>query len=706
MGSTGIISYCQSGNSDDTSGEDDGISLKGSLTPYLGHLLQALINGPLSITGTDMGRIAIRVRAMDATACLAAACVASDDSYDDGGDGVMFAPFYQIVMPGLMATARLPQPDLATSALRSLAIVGSAVGVELFQTDAKQVMSWILSYLSSSSSSEGGVSTEEVLTATARIASVLKDEFSPYISSLLPTIIRIAKECNDVSILEGNESGVLSRLGNGPQGGESMTVALPGKGYTKLTINTFKIQEKASNNRVLYELAKATGALLGPHVQTLLDAVIPLINFPYSSDVRSTAAQATSALFESACSYGADVCDGDMQCPRHYLPILSEAISRQISQEDSADKEALYGSADSLSEIFYITHDKYKQFRSMILGEFSLKNAQEVVERCIKTLVNCLNRRSTLTRMLQGALTGQDEKEEFEAQLQSEDGLLTPLTDSTGYLLKFFGQSFLPLFEQYIVPVLSRYISSTADARASVAAFCLFDDCIEYCGSAAAAKYTPLLLPGVVKVLQDLESNEIDLVQASVYGVAQMARNAPPPLLASSIHTLVSQLLVLTKGNKEDAPTGPYLYEISISALSSLVLWGPFSNLKGLNVTSIKQSFLSSLPIQQNDDEAKICHTHLCSLIRNGSINTQEEAFRLTEIIAAILSDVEEGEDVASQDTCSQLMSTLHQLQHGNPQMVQKAYAGLDARMQSVVGSILQGGAVNSYANIVTPEKY
>ena len=141
-----------------------------------------------------------------------------------------------------------------------------------------------------------------------------------------------------------------------------------------------------------------------------------------------------------------------------------------------------------------------------------------------------------------------------------------------GYLLKFNGPAFLPIFDKYIVPILSQYISSTADSRASTAAFCLFDDCVEYCGSEGASKYTPVLLPGIVTVLRDPAGYDIDLIQASVYGVAQMARYAPQQSLSASVPILVQQLMVLTQGSKEDSPAGPYLYEISISALASLVL--------------------------------------------------------------------------------------------------------------------------------------
>lgn len=46
-----------------------------------------------------------------------------------------------------------------------------------------------------------------------------------------------------------------------------MTVALPGKGLKKVTINTTKMQEKSLAARAVYEHASALGAAFGPYAE-------------------------------------------------------------------------------------------------------------------------------------------------------------------------------------------------------------------------------------------------------------------------------------------------------------------------------------------------------------------------------------------------------------------------------------------------------
>jgi hypothetical protein len=393
----------------------------------------------------------------------------------------------------------------------------------------------------------------------------------------------------------------------------SMTVAVLGRGFTKVTINTSKIQEKAQATRAVYEHAKAMGAAFGPYVQTCLDVFLPLVSFQYSSDVRSTAAQTLSAVFEAACVHGEQV---GMQIPQKYLPLLTDAISKQVAEEDTTDMEALWALADSLSEVYYIAFRfRNSPLGSEILANFTIKHAQRSVQACMKAMVACLERRSNITRVLSGALTGDDEREEYLAMLRAEENLLTPLVDSVGYTLKFFRQDFLPLFEQHIVPVLGPALASNADIRASVSAVCLFDDCVEHCGQEAAAKYSPKLLQGVLMAMED--PSDKDLVQGAVYGVAQMARYAPSSLKPGHIQTIVHRLLALTSRSKEEAGDDVYLVEIAASALASLTLFGPFSDLKFVSLESVMNTFLSHLPIQQHEDEAKVrwgCNHFQCNL--------------------------------------------------------------------------------------------
>ena len=576
-----IVAYCRG-----KPNQADDLDVSQFLTPYLSDLMQALFQ-PLSLTQTDTGTITVRVRAMNAVACLAEA------------SGEAFVPFYGQVMPGLLASIQLPQADIAGAAIQSLTIVGQAVGKEMFEGDAKQVLGWIVPVVSSAPSSSS-FATEELLSACARIASVLEEDFAPYVEAVLPALYRQAEAPADISIVEGTEAGMQDNgqaedMGDGT---ESMTVALPGRGFKRITINTTAIQEKAGNNRVMFELARALGATFGPYVETALKTFSPLVKFQYSSDVRSTAAQTLSALFDSACAYGIEM--GDVSVARQYLPLLADTISEQISQEDPSDVEALYASADSLSEIFYIVFRNRTNPKGMeILRGLSMPLIEEVVKRCMQTMVSCLGRRANITKILGGNLTGEDEKEEYSAQLRTEDGLLTPLVDSVGYLLKFTKTEFVPIFEKYVVPVLGKYLVSTADVRASVASMCLFDDCVEYCGPDAATRYSPTLLQGIMVVMQDPSMYDRDFVQAAVYGISQMTRYGPSNILAPHLQTIVHQLMSLSQGTKEEAGDAAYLHEISVSALASLTLFGPFTDLKFVNRDNIMNIFLNNLPTRR-----------------------------------------------------------------------------------------------------------
>ncbi|KAG7348416.1 hypothetical protein IV203_017121 [Nitzschia inconspicua] len=686
MASMSLVSFCRGkvgGQSDEE------LDASQFLVPYLSELMQALLK-PLSVRELDSGSVTVRVRAMNAVACLAQA------------SGDAFEPFYLQIKNGLLESIQVPQIDIATAALQSVAIVGQAVGKDLFQEDAKTILTWIIPVLrqTTGSVSSSPFATEDLLTGCARISTVLEEDFVPYVESLLPIIYHQAAAAVDVEIEECDESGMEgSKSGDVADDNGTMTVALPGRGFQRIAVNTSVIQEKSANNRVMYEIAKSLGAAFGPYVQKALEVFSPLAKFKYSADVRSTASQTLSALFDVACAYGEQM--GDVAIARLYLPLLADSISEQISMEDTSDVEALYASADSLSEIFYIVFEN--GMKEGILTGLTLTRVEEVVSRCIQTMTSCLERRKNVTQILNGCLTGDDEREVYLAQLRAEDGLLTPLVDSIGYLLKFSKAAFVPIFDKYIVPVLGQFLSSATDVRASVASMLLFDDCVEYCGPEGAAKYAPPLLQGVVAVMHDPSKYDRDLVQAAVYGIAQIVRYAPSTIMTSHVQILVHQLLNISQGSKEEAGDSLYLHEISVSALASMTLFGPFSNLKFVNRDAVMDIFLNNLPIAENFDEAKICHAGLCTLIENGSINPVNDASRITRLIGAILSDVQqEGLDVATPDTCERLTKILYDIHQQNPQAVLQGYASLNGEAQEALSMAIQDFSL-SRSNLVTP---
>jgi hypothetical protein len=186
MASLGIVSFCRG------AGERQDLEDAAQyVQPFLEDLLESLVNGPLSSNATDTGSVTARVRAMGATACLAEA---SGDS---------FSAYYGNIMPGLLASAQLPSVELAGAAVEAATIVGQAVGLDLFRNDANQLLSWILPVLQSGNAT---LPLDQLLSACARIASVLGEEFAPHVDIVLPLLLQRANEPPDVSIMVSTSS--------------------------------------------------------------------------------------------------------------------------------------------------------------------------------------------------------------------------------------------------------------------------------------------------------------------------------------------------------------------------------------------------------------------------------------------------------------------------------------------------------------------
>jgi hypothetical protein len=485
---------------------------------------------------------------------------------------------------------------------------------------------------------------------------------------------------------------------------ESMTVAVPGRGLTKVTINTTKIQEKAQAARGIYEHAVALGAEFGPYSKPCLDEFLLLVRFKYSSEIRSTAAQTLAAVFEAACQYGETT--GAMELPATYLPMIARSIAKQIQDEDSSDSEVVYALADSLSEVYYSVYSRLADHGHSLLRKFSSGDAKTVVQLCMQSMVSCLGRRENITRILsgiEGALTGEDEREEYEGLLRSEEALLTPLVDSVGYSLKFLKQNFVPIFESHVAPILSPYLQAGNDIRARLSAVCLFDDCVEHCGAAAAVKFAPMLVGGTMLGLDDsTNGQDEELKQASIYGIAQMARYAPSTVLAPHIQSIVPRLVSITNGRKEDAENIA-IFENAVSALASLLLIGsaPFKSTSFVKHDTVLNTFLGSLPLRQDEDEAKFCHAGLCGMIESASININTQYMELVRIIGETLELVADSEDIASPDTCTRFAFVLFQMQQAKIPIAQ-SLASLSPDAQAAITSIMNGNA-HHFANVITP---
>jgi hypothetical protein len=696
VASTAIVSYCRG----------DGITEVDAaqfVVPYLADVLHALVHGPLSLSRTDRSQVVVVIRAVGAVACLAQA------------SGPAFAPYYSHVVPGLWAIsqdAATGNPELAHlrgAALEAATIIGQALGDthrELFVADAVNMMDWAVPYLNSGATH---VPLEQLLSACARVASVLGEDYAPYAGVVLPHLMQRATAAADMEVTEGDQAGwdATQRqqvVRDDEQGTESMTIAIPGRGLAKVTVNTTRIQEKAQAVRAIYEHAVALGAAF-PQSEACLDAFLELVRFPYSAEIRAVSAQTLAAIYEASCAHGED---GGMRVPATYLPLIAQGIATQIYEQDEADMDALYAMADSLSEIYYSIYRRLAKFGPVLLEKFTVGTASATVQLFMQAMVACLERRRETADILSGSPQsplGEDEHAEYAELLRLEETLLTPLVDAVGYTLKFLRHEFLPIFEAHVLPVLGPYLSTGNDIRARLATVCLFDDCVEYCGAAAAAKFAPMLMEGALLGMNDASNGQDEeLLRAAIYGIAQIARYAPSSVLAPHAHSLVQHLATISSQPKDEADNVA-IHENAVSTLASLVLIGnaPFRESAFVKPETALHIFLANLPLREDADEAKICHSGLCDLVERNTIDVTETCQELIRIIGEILVYVDDEEDLASPETLLRSVGILLRMQkevHGDA--MQRAFASIPDEAQAAINNAMQQHS-RQFNCVVTP---
>jgi hypothetical protein len=351
-------------------------------------------------------------------------------------------------------------------------------------------------------------------------------------------------------------------------------------------------------------------------LQESIRAFLPLLSFKYSADVRSTSALALATMFDSACEYAVEEPgSAHGKLPQHVIGLLVQGITQQFPVEDEDDAETLFGLADSLSDILYAAFCHRHANDGRGVANVTVNDARAAVSLLIQVMGACLGRRQTLINMISssdGTYLDEDEKAECETGLENESKLLTPLVDSIGYMLKLLGPEFNPVFDQLVAPAFGKLLIGTSDTRARFAAMCLFDDCVEHCGSAAATKYSSKLVEPILHGIDDTKNGQdMDLKQASIYGIAQVARYGPPTtfrlVVAQIIHFLKPVSNEVNTTAKDDMDNA-CMVENAVSALVSLALFehAPFAKMKGVDTSSILTTFLNSLPLREDETEAQV----------------------------------------------------------------------------------------------------
>ncbi|KAG8795725.1 hypothetical protein FRC12_010569 [Ceratobasidium sp. 428] len=190
-----------------------------------------------------------------------------------------FQVYYPSIMPLLMQALRSPAtPEtrvLHCKAMECAGLIGIAVGREIFQQDAEELIKLLLQVQERPTSDDDN--TPMYLQQTwSKICQALGDAFEPYLKFVMPPLLKSAGIKPDINIvedsddMEAREGFDLLDLHDGQH----------------VEIRTSILEEKSAAFDALLTHSATLGAKFGPYIRPTLELALPGLKFYFSENVR------------------------------------------------------------------------------------------------------------------------------------------------------------------------------------------------------------------------------------------------------------------------------------------------------------------------------------------------------------------------------------------------------------------------------------
>jgi len=594
--------------------------------------------------------VEVRSACLTVVGCLAQVC---------GGE--LFAPYYGSFMPGIKSILQQALgPDLVLfrgKAMECVGLIGEAVGVNIFASDATDIMRLFIQALQLDT--ERNTTFDYILPACARISRAMRMNFEPYLQMMVEPLLQAAQQDIQFSIVDAGEDDVEGDLELDEETGtESSVISIGALGKKRVTMNTHAVQQKNQAVRILYEFAASLKGYLKSFILPSLQVLVDLVANKHASDIRCSACLAMSSMFDAmlhAIKLG-NLSD-DPSCNISLEAVLVSCMSRLLDGlRDETDATARLCAAEALRDVVKSCYCSGSEHEDCSWSGFALlpplslseRVVREVLTRCGESLERRKAREASI--LSNEGYDAEDREAGASQMMEEEDELLTTYADIFGQLLKLHGEQFLPEFDHFIAPAFSKYLDPHQPESLQKVAIFLVDDLIEF-GGTGAQKYIPNLMP---IFMANALSPSVSLVQSSVYGIAKAVYSAPQVIISHvGLGVVLNCLVTVTDlsaasdqtDDEEDDDDCEDDYEGTVEnavfAIGTICSEPAYrSALQTMDAASVDQLcriWLQRMPLKLDEVSSKLSSKQLCdSFERNDPVVLGAECCHLAEIFRAI----------------------------------------------------------------------
>ena len=185
---------------------------------------------------------------------------------------------------------------LRGKAIESISLVGLAVGKERFCNDAADVMNLLLRTQTGEEVMEADdPQSVYIIASWSRICKILGPDFAPYLSYVMPQILKVASLKIEVTLLDKEDVAEVE---------ENEEVQCLDSGEDTFSVKTTGLEEKATACQMIMCYARELKYAFQDYVEETVQIMIPLLNFYFHERIRTAAAECLPYLIESGKAKG------------------------------------------------------------------------------------------------------------------------------------------------------------------------------------------------------------------------------------------------------------------------------------------------------------------------------------------------------------------------------------------------------------------
>jgi len=275
-------------------------------------------------------------------------------------------------------------------------------------------------------------------------------------------------------------------------------------------------------------------------------------------------------------------------------------------------------------------------------NSLSQDQIQSIVHDTCLLIQTSTQRRKELAGMNpdQGAEDNLRAKEET----AEEDDISSEIAEVIGSLVNFHPRFFMNAFPE-LLPHVGNLVQPTSATGERQLALCIFDDVVEH-GKHLSLPLWEHFMPFMIKYSQDPHHG---VRQASCYGLGVCAQHGGDlfkPLFRPVLEALLA--VIYKPGSRDDDAVSPPT-ENAISSIGKLIQYQS-SCFIGNELQELTNAWISWLPIEHDELEAKAVHGHFCKLlVSHGLLMFGPQAANLPKILsifAMCIADPELVDDI------------------------------------------------------------